>query len=66
MALQTRVDVLEWFIKQQYPGHFAGDTSPETVGVDDTLKPIPIIFGEPQEQLNERTGEWETRKNGRG
>lgn len=64
-ALQTRVDVLEHFIRMQFSGHFAGETTPESVGVDDTLKPIPIVFGEPQERLNERTGEWETARNGR-
>ncbi len=44
--LRVRVDVLENFIKQQFPGFFAGEVG--TVA-DTDLKPIPIIYGEPQE-----------------
>jgi len=54
--LQTRVDVLEHFIKMQYPEFFAGEVG--TV-VDPELNPIPISFGKPQEQFNERTKKWE-------
>lgn len=45
-ALQTRVDVLEHFIKMQFPEYFAGEA--ETV-VDLGLNPIPIVYGAPQE-----------------
>lgn len=45
-ALTTRVDVLDYFIKKQFPEHFAGEA--ETVP-DDDLNPIPIIYGEPEE-----------------
>ena len=44
--LRVRVDTLEHFIKQQFPGYFAGEVG--TV-VDTDLNPIPIIYGEPQE-----------------
>lgn len=44
--LETRVDVLEHFIKLQFPEHFAGEAG--TIA-DPELKPIPIVFGEPQE-----------------
>ena len=44
--LQTRVDVLENFIKMQFPEYFAGEA--ETIA-DPALKPIPISFGAPQE-----------------
>lgn len=53
-ALQTRVDVLEHFIKMQFPEFFAGEVG--TV-VDPDLKPIPIVFGEPQEKIDD-TGQW--------
>ncbi len=58
--LQTRVDVLEHFIKEQYPGYFAGEA--ETVA-DPELKPIPIIFGAPQEGDPQQ---WKDRNNGEG
>lgn len=54
--LQTRVDVLEHFIKMQYPEYFAGEAETE---VDPDLNPIPISFTKPQEVFNERTKKWE-------
>lgn len=45
-TLQTRVDVLEHFIKREFPEYFAGEA--ETI-VDPTLNPIPITFTAPQE-----------------
>ncbi len=53
-ALQTRVDVLEHFIKMQFPEHFAGEAN--TIA-DPELKPIEIIYGEPEERIN-HVGEW--------
>lgn len=44
--LKTRVDVMEHFIKQQFPGQFAGEVGTVT---DSDLNPISIIYGEPQE-----------------
>jgi len=43
--LQTRVDVLEHFIKQQFPEYFAGEVG--TV-VDPELKPIELNYGDPK------------------
>lgn len=45
-ALQTRHDAMEYFIKKEFPEYFAGEA--DTV-VDPELKPIPIVYGEPQE-----------------
>lgn len=60
--LTTRFEVIEHFVKQRFPDAFAGETSPEITGVDDTLKPIPIDFKtQPQEVFNETSGQWENR-----
>lgn len=48
--LQTRVDVLEHFIKQRYPEYFAGEA--ETVA-DPELNAIPIVYGEPEESFDD-------------
>jgi len=45
--LQVRFDLMEQFVKERYPEYFAGEVG--TV-VDPDLKPIPIVYGEPQEQ----------------
>lgn len=52
--LTTRVDVLEHFIKMQFPEYFAGEVG--TV-VDLELNPIPILYGDPQES---DPAKWET------
>ena len=52
--LQVRVDVLEHFIKRQFPEFFAGEVG--TV-CDPDLKPIPIIYGAPQE-VPDGKGNW--------
>jgi len=44
--LETRIDVLEHFIKMKYPNEFAGDADTIT---DPELKAINIVYGEPQE-----------------
>ncbi len=50
-AQRTRIEVLEYFIKQQFPGMFAGETIEENadfrefVGKDETLKPIELNLG---------------------
>lgn len=58
-ALQTRVDVLEHFIKRQFPEYFAGEAETE---VDPSLKPIPITYGTPEESDPEK---WKERSNER-
>lgn len=55
--LKTRVDVLEWFIKERYPQYFAGEIG--TV-VDPDLNPIPITFDKPQEENRDT---WKDRNN---
>lgn len=59
-ALNTRVEVLEHFIRERFPEYFAGEVGTE---IDPDIKPIEIVFGEPQERLNEKTQQWE-RRNG--
>jgi len=59
--LTTRVDVLEHFIRMQYPEYFAGEVGTK---VDPELHPIPIVYGAPQEQATEHADgsvTWETR-----
>lgn len=57
-AQETRLQVLEHFIKQQFPEYFAGEVG--TV-VDDDINPIAITYGEPQERFNEVKQKWERR-----
>lgn len=47
--LQVKFLLIEQFVKEQYPEFFAGEVG--TI-VDPDLKPIPIIYGEPQEPAN--------------
>lgn len=44
--LETRFSVIEKFVKDQYPQFFAGEVG--TIN-DPDLKPIPIVYGAPQE-----------------
>lgn len=46
-AMRVRLDIMENFIKQQFPGFFAGEVG--TVA-DAELNPIEIVYGEPQER----------------
>lgn len=55
---RTRIEVLEYFVREKFPGDFAGVVG--TVA-DPALKPIEITFGEPQERFNEQTLKWERR-----
>lgn len=45
--LTTRLEVIELFLKRQYPEYFAGEVG--TI-CDPDLNPIPIVFGTPQEE----------------
>jgi hypothetical protein len=59
-VLKTRIDVLDHFIKSQYPEFFAGEAETKA---DPTLHPIPIIYGTPQEHAIEHgdgSVTWET------
>lgn len=61
-ALNTRVEVLEHFIRERFPEYFAGEVG--TV-VDLELNPVQIIYGnvatnaQAQERYNDTLKTWE-------
>lgn len=57
-ALETRVQVLEHFIKDQFPGYFAGEV---VTVVDPDLHDTDVTFGAAQERFNQDTQAWERR-----
>jgi hypothetical protein len=44
--LQTKFAAIEHFVKDQFPGFFAGDAGTIT---DPELHPVPITYGNPRE-----------------
>lgn len=56
-ALNTRVQVLEYFIRERFPEYFAGEVG--TIA-DPELKPIEIdLKAQPQEVWNDEKKIWE-------
>jgi len=56
-ALNTRVQVLEHFIKERFPEYFAGEAG--TVA-DPDLRPIELdLKAKPQEVWNDESKKWE-------
>lgn len=52
--LTLRFEVIERFVKEKNPQHFAPDFAGDMgeLGSDPALKPIPIIYGEPQQPFD--------------